>query len=294
MRILVTGANGFLGIHLCRILLKKNLEFVATGRKENFAGEFHPNLHYVQLDFTDPFAVHDVFEKYRPAVVIHAGAMTKVDECEKDQWNAYVNNVEATLTLLANAEEQKSFFIFISTDFVFDGKKGNYVEEDETAPVNFYGKTKEEAEEAVKEYEFDWAIVRTSLVYGKSLGGKDNILTIVKEKLSSSQSYGVVNDQVRSPTYVEDLAAGIISIVEKKAKGIFHLSGKDILRPYQMAILTAEYLEADKSFIKELNAGNFSQPARRPLNTNLVIDKAKRILNYKPLSFEEGLKKTFS
>src|SRR6202008_3694490 len=99
--------------------------------------------------------------------LVHAGATSKVDDCEQDQWNAYVTNTEATVTLLVNAEEYKSFFVFVSTDFIFDGERGMYKEDDTAKPVNFYGKTKLEAEEAVKEYRYDWAIVRTVLVYGK-------------------------------------------------------------------------------------------------------------------------------
>jgi dTDP-4-dehydrorhamnose reductase len=102
-----------------------------------------------------------------------------------------------------------------------------------------------------------------------------------------------VDDQVRTPTYVEDLARGIIAIIEKKAKGIFHLSGKDVLTPYQMAVKTAEQLSFDKLLLKKVTAASFTQTAKRPANTGFVIDKARRELGYEPLSFEEGLKKTF-
>jgi dTDP-4-dehydrorhamnose reductase len=292
MTVLVTGANGFLGIHLCSILLEKGYDVIATGRGETFFPEIK-DVTYEQMDFTDPFAVHDLFEKYKPQTVIHAGAMTRVDECEQQQWDAYVTNVEATITLLLNAESYKSLFLFVSTDFVFDGEKGYYKEDDETNPVNFYGKTKEQAEEAVKEYEYGWAIIRTSLVYGKAVGGKANILTVIKEKLDNHQSYGVVNDQVRTPTYVGDLAGGIVSIIEKKARGIFHISGKDVLTPYEMACQAAAFLNASPGLIQELDASGFTQPAKRPLKTNLVIDKAKKFLGYNPIPFEEGLRRTF-
>ena len=166
--------------------------------------------------------------------------------------------------------------------------------EDAPGPVNYYGRTKLEAEEAVKEYEHDWAIVRTVLVYGKNHSGHSNILKIVKEKLEKGEEYNVVDDQLRTPTYVEDLAKGIVSIVEKRAKGVFHLSGKDILTPYQMAIKTAEHLKLNGTVLKKVTAASFGQPARRPLKTGFIIDKARNELGYEPLSFEEGLKKTFS
>ena len=103
----------------------------------------------------------------------------------------------------------------------------------------------------------------------------------------------VVNDLVRTPTYVEDLAAGIVSIIEKKATGIYHLSGMDILTPYEVACKTADYLGLDKSLLQKVTAENFSQPARRPLKTNLIIEKARKELGFNPLSFEDGLKSTF-
>jgi dTDP-4-dehydrorhamnose reductase len=219
--------------------------------------------------------------------------MSKPDDCELDQWEAYRTNTEATVTLLVNAEENKSFFVFISTDFIFDGERGMYREQDQPQPVNFYGKTKLEAEEAVREYQYQWAIVRTVLVYGKPQAGRENILTIVKKKLEKGESYNVVDDQVRTPTFVGDLAAGIISVIEKKARGIFHLSGEEVLTPYQMAIRAADYLKLNSSLINKVTAANFSQPAKRPAKTGFIIDKAKRQLSYEPISFDEGLKRTF-
>lgn len=295
MKVLVTGANGFLGYYLVEQLLAKNIPVTATGKGECRLPFTHDkNFQYLEMDFTNPFSVHDVFENIKPDVVVHSGAMSKPDECESNQILAYLVNVEGTVQLLINAADSKSFFVFISTDFVFDGERGMYNEDDIPNPVNYYGRTKLEAEEAVKDYEFEWAIVRTVLVYGKNHSGHNNILKIVKEKLEKGEEYSVVDDQLRTPTYVEDLAKGIVSIIEKKATRIFHLSGKDILTPYQMAIKAAEYLQLDSSVIKRVTADSFSQPAKRPLKTGFIIDKARKQLNYDPLSFEEGLKKTFS
>jgi dTDP-4-dehydrorhamnose reductase len=295
MKILVTGANGFLGYYLVQRILALEHTVVATG-KGDCRLPFFPdnNFIYAQMDFTDPFAVHDAFEKFQPQVVVHAGAMSKPDECELQQWQAYLVNVEGTVTTLLNAAEQKSFFIFISTDFVFDVAKGMYTEDDATGPVNYYGKTKLEAEEAVREYEHDWAIVRTVMVYGKPILSRSNILTVVKEKLEKGEMYNVFDDQSRTPTYVEDLAEGIVQIIEKKSKGVYHLSGKDILTPYEIACETAGFLGLDKTLIHRVSASDFSQPAKRPAKTGFVIDKAKAELGFDPISFEEGLKKTFS
>lgn len=295
MTILITGANGFLGYYLAERLIAGQHLVVATGRgvcRLPFSN--HSNFQYEEMDFTDPFSIHDVFEKIRPDVVIHAGAMSKPDECELDQMKAFLVNVEGTVQLLINSIDIKSYFIFLSTDFVFSGERGMYSEDDLPAPVNYYGRTKLEAEEAVKEYEHDWAIVRTVLVYGKNHSGHKNFLEIIRQKLENGEDYNVVDDQVRTPTYVEDLAKGLVSIIEKKATGVFHLSGKDILTPYQMAIKTAGFLNLDSSVLKKVTATSFSQPARRPLKTGFFIDKARKELDYEPLSFDEGLKKTFN
>jgi dTDP-4-dehydrorhamnose reductase len=294
MTVLVTGSNGFIGYYLTQQLIQKNYTVVATGKGECRLPFQNKNFVYENMDFTDPFAVHDVFMKYRPEAVVHAGALSNVDACEMNQWECYLTNVEGTLTLLFNSAACQSHFIFISTDFIFDGERGMYKEDDTPNPVNFYGKTKQEAEDAVREYAFDWAIARTILVYGQSYAAKKNILTIIKEKLEKNEAYKVVDDQYRTPTYVDDLAAGIVSIIRKKATGIYHLSGKDMLTPYQMACMAADQLGFDKSLIIKVTERNFSQPARRPRKTGFTIEKARHELGYEPISFQEGLKKTFS
>jgi dTDP-4-dehydrorhamnose reductase len=294
MKILITGANGFAGYYFVKKLLAQNHTVIATGKgisRLPFSG--HSSFVYEEMDFTNPYSIDSVFNKYKPDVVIHSGAISKPDDCEKDQVFAYIVNVEGTVHLIMNAAEYKSFFIFLSTDFVFDGKTGMYTEEDERQPVNYYGRTKMEAEDAVMDYEYDWCIVRTVLVYGKPQAGRDNILTVVKNKLEKGEGYNVFDDQVRTPTYVEDLAAAIAVIIEKKATGIYHISGEDVLTPYQMAIQAAEFLNLEKSLLKKIVAADMPQPAIRPLKTGFNISKAKRELEYKPTPFSEGLKKTF-
>lgn len=292
--ILITGANGFVGYYLTEALLEKGFTVLATSKGDcRLPFSYSSFFIYEQMDFTDPFAVHDIFEKYKPSIVIHAGAMSKPDECEINQWECYVTNVEATLTLLANAEELKSFFVFISTDFVFDGEKGMYSENDMVNPVNFYGQSKADAEDAVKEYKYDWAIVRTCSVYGKPATGKQNILTVVKSKIENREKYMVFDDQVRTPTYVKDFVKGIVDLIEKRATGVYHLAGTDVLTPYEMAIKTAEYIGLDTSYIQRVTWVDLKQPAKRPPKTGLVIGKAKKELGFDPISFEEGLKNVF-
>ena len=279
MRVLLTGANGFLGYYLAELLLQHGHDVIATGRGETrLTFKQYDSFHYVVMDFTDPYRVHDVFQHYQPEAVIHSGAMTLVDECEVHQWEAYLANVEGTLNLLSNAEDLRCHFTFLSTDFVFDGSRGMYTEKDRPSPVNFYGKTKWEAEQAVAEYPFDWSIVRTVHVYGEPKNGGMNFLHLLKTKLERGESYLVVTDQFRTPTYVGDLARGVVATLERRARGLFHISGKDLVTPYEMATKAARLLSLDQQLIKPVTSLTFTQPGKRPPRRGFVIDKARKEL----------------
>ena len=293
-KVLITGANGFVGYYLAQELLKKNYAVIATGKGEcrlPFTGD---GFIYETLDFTDKESVDKILLHHKPDVIVHAGAVSKPDECELNKEMAFHINVTGTINLLHAAATIKSFFISLSTDFVFDGEKGMYKEDDERKAVNYYGETKILAEDQVMNYEYDCSIVRTVLVYGKPFLRRHNILTNTANALQKEEKLRIFNDQLRTPTFVEDLAKGIVSIIEKKATGIYHISGEDKKTPYEMAVATAEYLHLDSSLIEAVIEKDFNQPARRPLKTGLDISKAKKELGYQPISFEEGLQKTFS
>jgi dTDP-4-dehydrorhamnose reductase len=293
-KILLTGANGFIGHYIIGQLLMKGHEVIATGRASSQLRTQHPMLQYVSMNFTEKGQVDQVFEHCQPSVVIHSGAVSKPDECEADHAMADRINVHGTKLLLDASRKFQSFFIFLSTDFVFDGKKGMYKEDDERSAVNYYGETKIMAEDAVMKYPFQWSIVRTISVYGKNYADRPNIVPNVANTLRAGKTMRMFGDQVRTPVYVEDLAQAIVQVVERNKTGIFHIGGEDIRTPYQMAVETAEYLELDAGMITEVTEDSFQQPARRPLKTGFDITKAKRELDFCPLSFPEGLKRTFA
>lgn len=293
MKILVTGANGFLGQHLVKLLLSNGFSVLATGRgPARLVQASATPIPYQSLDFTSREETLAVFRDFQPDMVIHTAAMSKPDECALFPEQAYTVNVKGTLNLLEAGAVSKAHFIFLSTDFIFDGEKGMYLETDPPAPVNYYGETKWEAEKKVQAYPADWTIIRTVLVYGPNYSGRKNIIDIVKEKLQQGEPYSVVDDQLRTPTFVEDLAGAILKLIEKKANGIFHVAGEDMLSPYAMACRVAAALALDSSLLKRVNASVFTEPARRPLKTGLNISKATTQLGYQPLSFDEGLRRT--
>ena len=291
--ILVTGANGFLGFYLVQQLLQKGQNVVATGKGSNRMPIHDGNFRYQSLDFTDKENVAAVFAATSPDVIVHCGAISKPDECELNREAAFLANVTGTINLLDAAAARKAHFLFLSTDFVFSGEKGFYKEEDERGPVNYYGQTKMLAEDEVVKYPFGWSMVRTVLAYGKTFSGRENIVTNTAKALKEGRPLKIFNDQVRTPTYIEDLAAGLVTMIESRAEGGYHLSGEDVRTPYEVAMETARFLHLDTSLITPVQAAEFKQPAARPPKTGFDISKAKYDLGYRPLSFPEGLRQTF-
>jgi dTDP-4-dehydrorhamnose reductase len=248
------------------------------------------NIQYESCDITQKEEVQKLFASFRPDVAIHTAAMTNVDECELNPESCQLQNVEAVKNVMAACENTGAHLIHLSTDFIFDGEAGPYDEEALPNPVSIYGHSKLQAEELVKKAACPWSIVRTVLVYGIAPGlSRSNIILWVKGSLEKGKEIQVVDDQFRTPTLAEDLAAGCLLIAEKKAEGIFNISGKDFLTPYEMALQTADFFGLDKNLIRKASAATFSQPARRPPRTGFIISKAEKVLGYHPHSFQEGI-----
>jgi dTDP-4-dehydrorhamnose reductase len=289
-KILVTGSNGLLGQKLIEKLSKaENIEVIATARGQNRL-PFAENYKFVSLDITKKEEVTAVFDAEKPDVVIHTAAMTNVDQCETEKDACWDLNVKAVEYLLEASKKHNSFFVHLSTDFIFDGKEGPYDERAEANPLSFYGWSKYAAEKLVINSDVKWAIARTVLVYGIAHDmSRTNIILWVKNSLEQGKSINVVNDQWRTPTLAEDLADGCILIAQKEAEGIFNISGKDLLNPFQMAIMTADYFNLDKSLITEVDGTKFTQPAKRQAKTGFILDKPIAVLGYNPKTFQEGI-----
>jgi dTDP-4-dehydrorhamnose reductase len=289
VRILITGANGLLGQKLVDLLQKdKEVYLIATTRGKSVPtisnGEYHT------LDITEANEVDRIVATTKPDVIINTAAMTNVDQCETEReqcWQANVNSVDH---LIKACSKNNVHLIHVSTDFIFDGSHGPLDENEKPAPVNYYGESKLAAEELILKSDINWSILRTVLVFGITADmSRSNIVLWVKNNLEQGKSIQVVNDQWRTPTLAEDLASGCYLAAKQKAKGIYHISGKDFLTPYDIAIHTAEFFNLDKSLINATDASKFKQTARRPLTTGFIIEKARKELGYEPHSFVEGI-----
>ncbi len=289
-KILLTGSNGLLGQKLVELLLNtENVQIIATARGENRL-PFTDGYVYNSMDITDSEQVQAVVANVKPDVIIHTAAMTNVDQCESEKTACWAQNVLSVEYLVEACAKIDCFLLHVSTDFIFDGKAGPYREDAEANPISFYGWSKFAAEKLVTHSSLRWGIARTVLVYGIAHDmSRTNIILWVKKSLEEGKNIKVVTDQWRTPTLAEDLAKGCALIAEQEAEGIFNISGKDFLTPYEMAIMTANYFGLDKSLISQADSTTFSQPAKRPPRTGFDLSKSNQILGYQPLSFTEGI-----
>ena len=290
MQILITGANGLLGQHLVKLLKEeKSFRVIATSRGENRLKN-KDGYQYLPLNIESEEEVKKVISSIKPDIIIHSAAMTQVDDCETKKEQCWQANVKATQYLISAAKAVNSFFLLRSTDFIFDGAAGPYDENAAPNPLSYYGVSKLAAEMLLLESGLRWAIARTILVYGIAEDmSRSNIILWVKKNLEQDKSINVVTDQWRTPTLVQEGALCCKVIAEKKANGVFNISGKDLLTPYGRSIKTADYFHLDKSLIKKADASTFTQAAKRPVRTGFIIKKAESILGYQPHSFEEGI-----
>jgi dTDP-4-dehydrorhamnose reductase len=289
-KILITGSNGLLGQKLVDLLITQpNITTIATAHGKNRL-PYTTGHEYHEMDITDASEVDRVVALTRPDVIIHTAAMTNVDQCEMEKDACWKLNVTAVEHLIDTCRKYGVFLEHVSTDFIFDGTSGPYHEDDTPNPISFYGWSKYAAEKAVINSGIPFAIARTVLVYGIAHDmSRSNIILWVKKSLEEGKAIKVVTDQFRTPTLAEDLAIGCYLIANQKAEGIFNISGKDFLTPYEMAMMAADYFGLDKSLISPTDASTFSQPARRPPRTGFELTKSRNILGYEPRTFREGI-----
>lgn len=290
MKILITGSNGLLGQKLVHKLAHRNdINLVATSRGINRLLQ-QKGYTYATMDIADAAAVQKVITEHQPDSVIHTAAMTHVDVCHKEPENCRKMNVEAVKNIVEACKQAGCHLVHLSTDFIFDGQNGSYSEEDIPAPLSIYGESKLESEKVVQESGLEAAILRTILLYGVAENmSRSNIVLWARQALSDGKNINVVDDQFRSPTLAEDLADACILAAEKRAQGVFHISGPDTMSVLDLVYQVADYWNLDRNLIARVSSDTLSQPAKRPPRTGFAIDKARRELGYKPHTFKEGL-----
>jgi dTDP-4-dehydrorhamnose reductase len=285
VKLLVTGASGLLGTKLCELAIKKNHEVYSAYSQ-------HKPTYGVplKLDITDKKAYEDTFKKTKPEAVVHAAALSDVDRCEKEQQLAWKTNVEGTATIASLCQKHSVFLVYVSTDYVFDGKKGKYKETDKPTPINYYGLTKLKGEQSIKESKTEHCITRTSVIYGANpAAGKINFALWLLDRLKKKEEARIVTDQWNSPTLNTNLAKMILEILDRRITGTFHLAGATRLSRYEFAKYLAETFNLDANDITPAPSKEIPWVARRPEDSSLNVDKACRTLRNKPMQISEAL-----
>ena len=279
-KILITGAFGQLGTSLCKVL--SNESILAAGRVIISTKKYK----CIELDITNQRKVAEIIRNYKPDIIIHLAAMTDVDGCEKTPEIAFDVNVKATENLLTSFTGK---FIYISTDYVFDGEKGPYFEDDKVNPMSVYGKTKLYGENLVQQSDIDWVILRSNIIFSYSDRTKASFVNWVVDSLKKRQMITVVNDQWNNPTWTNDLAKVISKIIEKDINGLYHYGGRDYLNRLEFAKMIASTFGLDGSLIKPITTSELNWLAQRPLKSGLYTNKIELDLGIEALPIQKAL-----
>lgn len=280
-----------LGQKLVKLFLEqKDYEIHALSRGVN---RLHntKGYQYHEMDLLDKTSVLTVLRQIAPDIIIHTAAMTNVDACELQQEECDQMNIEVVAHLMDYVKPNDVYFVHLSTDFIFNGEKGTiYKEEDTPNPVNHYGQSKLDSEELIISAGIRYAILRTILVYGLvDANDRGNIVLWVKNSLESGQDIRVVTDQLRMPTYAEDLAEACWLAVKAEAQGVYNVSSNELMSIYEIALAVADVFDLDKKLIHPVETSALSLPAKRPLSTGFDLNKSIREINLPSYSFKERL-----
>ncbi|NUN70847.1 MAG: dTDP-4-dehydrorhamnose reductase [Bacteroidetes bacterium] len=289
-RVLVCGSNGLLGQRLAYLLDSDDgYEVLHSSHHRSFAEE-DILIDYTQLDISNRSDVRSLVSSYRPDVILNAAAMTNVDACEREREQAWRMNVTGVENLVEMCRRISAKLIHVSTDYVFDGKQGNYSETDRVHPVNYYGKTKLAGENVILTGGIDHAILRTILVYGTGVNVRNNFALWVINSLNDGTPIRCATDQISNPTYVADLAMAMKLSMDSNTTGVYHIAGADAVSRYEFAVRAASVFGYDPSLITRVQSADLGQFAPRPLHTTFDCSKAKRDLQYHPMGVTQGLK----
>ena len=250
---------------------------------------FFGNIYKHFVDITNENKIKETIKDINPDFVVNTAAITNVDLCETERELAYKTNALSVGYIGEACIKLNIPLCHISTDYVFDGEKGNYVEEDEINPINYYGWTKAEGEKILNELNYDVAsIVRISVPYCVS-PVKTNFFMWVLNNLKEGKEVNAVIDQWNTPTYIDELTDGIVKIYEKDVNDLLHFGGGEKVSRYEFAIKVAEIFDLNKDLINPIRSSELGWKANRPKDTSLNSGKAEKLLGIKLKKVDECL-----
>ncbi|NCS87260.1 MAG: dTDP-4-dehydrorhamnose reductase [Ignavibacteria bacterium CG2_30_36_16] len=285
-RILITGANGMLGQRtIFNLALAKNYELLGVSLEDEAV---FSNVDYKCVDLTNRDDFKQVVYNFCPDFIINTAAFTNVDLSETERETAWKVNVKGVEYVAEAARVIDAHVIHISTDYVFDGKRGPYSEKSRTNPLGYYGRTKLASENVLNTSGVFNTIIRTNVLFGIADSRPDFVRWVVSS-LRAGKEIRIVTDQINNPTFIDDLVQAISKIIEFKKYGLYNIGGREFLSRYDFTIKIADYFQLDKSLIKKIVTEDLNQPAKRPLKSGLLTIKAESEFGFKPHSIEESL-----
>jgi len=282
-KFLVTGSAGLIGHQVVKDLVQTG-DIVYSGYRKSPPDDGTP----IQIDLSIPEKLKTTIEKISPDAVIHLAALTDVDLCETQKELAMKLNAHATEVIAKQAAKQDVFLVYVSTDYVFDGIEGMKKETDQANPVNYYGESKLQGENAIRNLASAWSIVRTSTPYGIHKTKTSFPVWIAKNILEKNK-INIIVDQFTSPTYVPNLSRMLIEVAKRQITGVIHLAGATRISRYDLAEKVVDKLNLDKNLLKPAYMKDMKWTAKRPKDSSLEVSKAASILNEKPYTINQGL-----
>ncbi len=287
-KILITGANGLLGQKTTQMFAAETThELILTDIQEK--GEETRGFEYFPLDITRKDDVKERVREFSPSLIINCAAYTNVDGCETEKLLSWRVNVDAVKHFIIASRINSSKIIHVSTDYVFDGRTGNYDESSKPNPLSYYGKGKLASENALVTSGVKNAIVRTMIIYGTGKNLRLNFALWLIEKLKNKEPVNIVDDQFGQPTIVDDVALALLRITERDKTGLYHFCGSEYISRFGFALKLAGVFGYDRKLINPVKTASLNQAAPRPMNSSFILLKVGTELGLKPLNVNEGL-----
>jgi len=281
--LLLTGATGFIGRRLAPALSGSWTVFRAS---RTSAGEGA-----LDLDLDDPDSIRRAFDAAAPAVVIHAGADSDPDSCERDPDRAKRVNVDAVKTLAGLCGASGARLVHFSTDLVFDGERGWYAEDDRPNPAGVYARGKLDSEEAALVRAPGATVLRLSTAYGRPLGGRPGFVDNLRAKLAAGETVSAFVDQWRTSTAADQLPEVLSKLLaDPDLEGVFHWGGAERATRYETAVAFARIMGFDENLVRRARAVDSKFASPRPRDSSLVSSRLAAAVGIAPMTYEVGFK----
>lgn len=268
MKVFISGASGLVGSNCLHYFQSQQVSVVGSHLS-------YPTTNTVFFDTLNPDQSEnfDVIQ-YKPDVIIHCGALTHVDYCENNEAESYTKTVQSTINLCKIAQTCNAKLVFISTDYVFDGKAGPYSESAEPNPLNVYGRHKRAAEQYIQIHLDNYLIIRVTNVYGKEERNK-NFVARILEQIKTGQyiQLKLPYDQYASPTNAWDIARALYLLCKENKKGIYHIGSTDYMNRVSLALRVLKYFPDAKFHLEPISTLQLQQAALRPLKGGFITER---------------------